>query len=173
MREVKGIKRRKAGLELLVIFVCVLAGSLFSSTVVFSRDINKELSELKTFVETLGQSLSQAETLEVETYILTMAATEWPQELFVRDKALVEYFTDTKEAGDQIKAAAVPEGSLIYSGYLETGDTKLAIIDGFEYEVGETLEVGGYIVRGISPDQVVIAPIGGEGKIVLPLKETK
>ena len=43
-----------------------------------------------------------------------------------------------------------------YTGFMQMGDKKFAIIDGFEYAVGDELEQGGFVVRSINPRQVVI-----------------
>jgi hypothetical protein len=39
---------------------------------------------------------------------------------------------------------------------MQMGDKKFAIIDGFEYAAGDELAQGGFIVRNITPRQVVI-----------------
>ena len=47
-----------------------------------------------------------------------------------------------------------------YTGFLQMGDTRLAIINGMEYEAGDQLEPGGFIIRRILPNHVVVAPPG-------------
>ena len=66
------------------------------------------------------------------------------------------------------------KGKLAYTGFLQMGDKRLAIINGTEYETGDLLEAGGYIVRGIFPDHISISPRQGNRKpISIPMEETE
>jgi hypothetical protein len=50
----------------------------------------------------------------------------------------------------------------------------LAIINGNEYSAGDRLEMGGYVVRSISPNQVVLATTDGtKNMFIIPLQETQ
>lgn len=49
---------------------------------------------------------------------------------------------------------------LEYTGYLEIGNRKIAVINNVSYEVGDELELVEYIIRHIRPSAVVV-----EGKI--------
>ncbi len=63
---------------------------------------------------------------------------------------------------------------MIYTGFLQMGDKRLAIINGMEYETGDRLEPGGFLLQSISPTRVVIAPRGKKSKsISLPLEDTE
>jgi hypothetical protein len=62
---------------------------------------------------------------------------------------------------------------LHYSGYLQLGAKRMAIINGMEYEEGEMLPASGYFIRSISPKSVVVGKIGESKSHVLPLDETR
>jgi hypothetical protein len=62
---------------------------------------------------------------------------------------------------------------LSYSGFLQMGAKRMAIINGMEYEEGEMLPVSGYFIRSITPKSVVIGKIGASISHVLPLDETR
>jgi hypothetical protein len=54
------------------------------------------------------------------------------------------------------------------------GDTRLAIINGMEYEAGDQLEPGGFIIRRILPNHVEVVPPGKNKKtMILPMEETE
>ena len=54
------------------------------------------------------------------------------------------------------------------------GDTRLAIISGMEYEIGDRLEPQGFVIRRILPNHVVVAPPGKQKKtMILPMEETE
>jgi hypothetical protein len=63
---------------------------------------------------------------------------------------------------------------MIYSGFLQMGQKRLAIINGMEYETGDRLEPGGFLLKSISPTRVVIAPRGKKSKsISLPMEDSE
>ena len=43
-----------------------------------------------------------------------------------------------------------------YTGYMEYGRKKVAIINGLEYGEGEKLETPGYVLKAIFPGKVII-----------------
>ena len=68
----------------------------------------------------------------------------------------------------------LPDFSFTYSGYLEMVGVRIAIINGMEYETGDEIVGGPYVLRGIYPNRVVIGIKGvdGEkGKITVPIEE--
>ena len=62
---------------------------------------------------------------------------------------------------------------IIYTGYLEMGPKRLAIINGMEYESGESLAKGGHTVGLIYPDKVVIVTRDNNQKVAVPLVESQ
>ncbi len=62
-------------------------------------------------------------------------------------------------------------GPVAYTGYLEIGTRRIAVIDGVSYEAGDELEVGGYHVKRIRPSAVVIKEKGTGKSITVPLLE--
>ncbi|EFL49907.1 conserved hypothetical protein [Solidesulfovibrio fructosivorans JJ]] len=55
-----------------------------------------------------------------------------------------------------------------YSGYVELGSGKLAVLDGMEYQAGDALEGGGYKVVSIAPDQVVLESLANGQQVTIP-----
>ena len=49
----------------------------------------------------------------------------------------------------------------------------MAIIDGQEYEPGDTLQPSGYTIGAIYPDRVIINIRSGKYKVTVPLEETQ
>jgi hypothetical protein len=70
-----------------------------------------------------------------------------------------------------VKDTARP-GSLVYSGFIEVGAKRMAIINGMEYEAGDTVNPGGFTVKSVLPTKVLIGSPQREGApIELPLKD--
>lgn len=64
-----------------------------------------------------------------------------------------------------------PLPNMTYSGFLEIGGKRLAIINGMEYEAGERLGTGGLTVKSVLPTKVIMT--SSQGEIVLPLQESE
>ncbi|MGD9134444.1 MAG: hypothetical protein PVF78_12390, partial [Desulfobacterales bacterium] len=72
----------------------------------------------------------------------------------------------------QVAKTTGPQLNVSYTGFMQMGDKKFAIIDGLEYAAGEELERGGFVVRSITPNQVVIfSTDGSKKKFVFTLEE--
>ena len=66
-------------------------------------------------------------------------------------------------------ARALP--NLAYSGFLEIGSKRLAIINGMEYEAGDRVNPGAFSVKTILPGKVIMT--SSQGEVVLPLQESE
>ena len=64
-----------------------------------------------------------------------------------------------------------PLPNLTYSGFLEIGSKRLAIINGIEYEAGDKLSAGGLTIKTVLPNKVIMT--SSQGEIVLPLQESE
>jgi hypothetical protein len=92
-------------------------------------------------------------SLEENRYTLSMAQSPWRKNLFAGGPGLLSAAAATSDA-----AAVLPANvSLIYSGYIETPQRRVAIINGIEYVVGDQLDQSAYKVQRITPTQVVLA----------------
>ncbi len=66
--------------------------------------------------------------------------------------------------GQSGKPAALPR----YTGYVELGSARLAVVDGLEYQAGDALEGGGYKVMSVAPDLVVLENMGDGQRVEIP-----
>lgn len=89
--------------------------------------------------------------LEQNQYVLSMARTPWPNIFLSGDDMMAQ----PNEA--LISADMLPSNvSLVYSGYIETPQRRVAIINGIEYIVGELLDKSQLVIRHIDPQRVVL-----------------
>lgn len=63
-------------------------------------------------------------------------------------------FVPTETIDDEQEDTNIPE--IIYSGFIQIGSTYMAVIDGMEYMVGETMKDIGYKISQITPIKVVL-----------------
>ena len=131
---------------------------------------SKGLEQLNTFITKVATT-TKAGLSETEAYIIQQAESEWEQDPFVSVETTREpQFFEKKAAVEPIK----PDYQISYTGYMKMGDSRLAIINGMEYEVGEKIEPGGYLIRTITPKQIVLDSTKGKRKrFVLPLEDTQ
>jgi hypothetical protein len=99
---------------------------------------------------------------EKEQYILRQAAVPWTDDPFILYKPNAR----------KTKAYPPIPKDLKYSGYLKTENRILAIINGAEYQIGETLLQTPYLVADISPKRVTIALPGGINPGDIPISES-
>jgi len=124
------------------------------------------VEETKTFVLDMVKFVAKDDTSTIDTYIIKRAASRWNRDPFLRSKLFFES-EGNKESGE-------PEAEVVsfrYTGYLEAGDKKLAVINGMEYEADENLHEAGYFIRSIYKNRVIIGKKGDINDITLPLEE--
>lgn len=126
-------------------------------------ETGKKMLVLSKLADDITAELKEWDLTEAEAYIITQAGTEWTKDPFFEGKV-----SWTSGSGGTVIQAEKVEFS--YTGYIELGKKRLAVINGLDYQigeslVGESLESGEYIVQNIYPDRVVIKP-KGKGKAI-------
>ncbi len=102
------------------------------------------------------QAIQAATPAKTEEALLVAIARPWPA------GALYDKPLESKAVA--AKPAALPR----YMGYVELGSGRLAVVDGFEYQVGDSLEGGGYKVVEISPDRVTLESLASGNRVSVP-----
>jgi len=126
---------------------------------------DRELEALNTFITKVADKAKSGASKE-QAYALAKAQTAWKQDPLVQ----LEAKKDEVNTGPE----PVLDTRVQYTGFLQMGDTTMAIISGMEYETGDRLEPGGFIIRRILPNHVVVAPPGKNKKtMILPMEETE
>ena len=134
--------------------------------------------ELNKMITDLAVGLSKEGPTEVDKYIAATAEGPWEKDPLFKEKISLSKDGVAVQAASGKKAdravVVVPDFSFTYSGYLEMAGVKIAIINGMEYEIGDDIIGGPYILRDINPSKVVIGVKGVEGKegeISVPIEE--
>ncbi len=125
----------------------------------------RELELLNTFITKVAEKTKSGPS-KTQAYILNKAQTAWKQDPFVQ--------IEPKQIVEDTGPEPVLDSRVKYTGFLQMGDKRLAIINGMEYEAGDLLESGGFIIRNILPNHVVVAPPGKNKKtMIIPMEETE
>ena len=131
-------------------------------------DKSAKLKELNQLVTTVSVSLTQESLSKADIYILKRAEAPWRDDLFSE-----KYETKPVDVNEE-KGVAEPtpqKSAFTYSGFMEIGRQRIAIINGMQYQTGDELKPDGYIVRGIYPKKVILERKGEKKKISVPISE--
>lgn len=112
-------------------------------------------------VREISDVLRDDESARTESYIADRAGEEWTNDPF----SASNIFNSERTEGT---AENTGKDHLVYSGYLEVGGRKTAIINGMDYQVGDELETSGYKVKRINPSSVIIINKTSGEKITIP-----
>ena len=126
----------------------------------------QQVEEAKAFVKAMDGFLTVGDASVIDTYKISRAVTGWSEDLFMRSELPLR----SKDEPESGQAEAEPV-NLRFTGYLETADRRLAVINGREYEVGEHLGEGGYFLRSVSRTRATVGRRGDKISIALPLLE--
>ncbi len=96
------------------------------------------------------------------------AKADWTRSPFLEIGAKTGDADDGKKPPVGTTNGAPP--SLLYSGFIEAAGRRIAIINGMEYETGDRLPAGGFVLKAVRPNQVIVA--SPKGEVAIPLKET-
>ena len=127
----------------------------------------KKQTSLNDFVTKVAEK-SKIGLSKKQTFIMEKAQAPWKKDPFIQISP-----QQAKEEKN-VDKPAVLTSSILYTGFLQMGDTRLAIINGIEYEAGDKLEPGGFVIQNIHPNHVVIAPADRKNKtMILPMEESE
>lgn len=133
---------------------CLFSGSAGDTAPSASKD--KPADE---FLMEVVQNLALNSLTETEKAILEKAGRPWPSHPFVQTDA------SSSETGSDAssQSSMVAPDIFSYTGYIEAGNRRFAIIGGTEYETGDRIANSLLTVRSISNEQVVLE--GMEGRM--------
>ena len=149
------MKRVKVSTREIVIVVFMLAAVLYGVYALFIAPSSKptqgvsqdqeDVVGIDDLIEDVSEVLKGSGSYPAYDYIVSRAEANWERDPFY---------------GVNMLSMNTSDLSLEYTGYLEIDKRKIVIINSASYEVGDELEIGGYVVKSIRPFEVVI-----EGKI--------
>ena len=136
----------------------------------FTFSASEQLEGLSEFITKVAEA-SKAGLSKEDEYIIQLAEAEWKQDPLVSVDLKDRPESELQKA-QQVTRIPIPDLNVSYTGFMQMGDKKFAIINGVEYTSGDRLEQGDYVVRSITPRQVVIVSTGSsKKKFIFPLEE--
>ena len=137
----------------------------------FSRNTEPPAAHVEIDVEAsrkMAQNLNveivKGETTPQQRYVLALATAKGRDNLFYQ-------LPEGNPLSSAQATAEVADDTFEYTGFLEAGGRKMAIVNGVEYQVGEMLDHGGFILLDIAPDRVILGARQGSGTVLVPYRE--
>ena len=114
-------------------------------------------------IQEIAAELKKVASSPNENYVIARAEAAWAKDPFYKKV-------------QPVAAKAGPGGSgaqdIVYSGFVDMGEKKLAIINGNTYQVGEKLDFGSsFYLMSVEPSRAVIADRQNQRNIVIKLKD--
>jgi hypothetical protein len=115
--------------------------------------MNTDPLEKSVLFSALSSDLMREPVSVAEAYVIGRAEAEWSRNPFWEKGSYKEW------AGkDNSKTSDDPTAKLIYSGYVDAGKKKMAVINGLEYSVGDQLvDMDGYFLRKITTAKIILS----------------
>jgi hypothetical protein len=142
-----------------------------SATTFASVSATKQLENLNAFIAKIADAAEVGLSKE-DKYIISRAESPWKQDPLTTVELTGRPQDEIMRQKEQVVQTTGPQLNVSYTGFMQMGDKKFAIINGLEYTTGDELEQGGFVVRRITPRQVVIfSSDRSKKKFVFPLEE--
>jgi hypothetical protein len=137
-----------------------------------SKSSQSKLSHLENLKSEVKDGLKKTGMDKVTNYVISRAESVWSKDPFA-DKGGAPSSSPAPTASGETGGAVSDNKParirpvFIYSGYMEVGNKRLAIVNGLEYEEKEELEIKGYYVDTIEQNWVIIEDRQNHEKITV------
>lgn len=131
------------------------------------------LEGLNTFISRIADA-TRTVASEANAELARKAEAPWTQNPFLKIAKPVAEAPPPPSPARGEKAPERPKPSLRYTGFIDMGERRLAIINGLEYEAGDQVEPGDFRIKSILPTKVVLVYGRGAGATIeLPLQDSE
>ena len=123
----------------------------------------EEYTGSEKIIQEIAAELKKVSSSPSENYVIARAEAAWAKDPFYKKVLPAAAKTGPGGTGAQ---------DIVYSGFVDMGDKKLAVINGSTYRVGDKLDFGStFYLTSVEPSRVVIADRQNQRKIVIKLKD--
>lgn len=122
-------------------------------------------AKMETIMSGFTDELNKNKLSPFDHFVIERAQMGWMKNPFLNRDVYRKWLA--KDSGG-IGATAL---KIIYSGFVDTGENRLAVLNGIEYRIGEELKEQGYILKNIAPSKVIIFDKKAGNNLEIPLQE--
>jgi hypothetical protein len=125
-------------------YVYLIAGSAGKKVAVSGDSVKMETS-----ISGIQADLNKSKLSDFEAYVVKKTGADGGKNPFLKKDLYKSWAAKEVSANNTLV-------TMIYSGYVESGKNRMAIINGLEYRAGEQLKEEGYTLKQITPLKVLI-----------------
>ncbi len=122
--------------------------------------------KVDTFAGGIIKDLAKDNITDSDVYVIKRVETDWMKNPFWK-KDLYKAWVNR----EGVARGGGVLSKIIYCGYVDSGKNKIAVINGFEYRIGEELEIEGYVLKQITPSKILIINKNTGNEDEIPLQE--
>jgi len=134
----------------------------------------RKVEDVGTILTQVVGGMKAASPSPAMVYAISRAEERWLKDPFLERRAYRDFFR-TRVAVPVEGGKVLPESkkpSFKYSGYVNSGGKEIAIINGLEYTIGDSLvDAPGYVVKTIDPQKVVLENTLERERMEVPINE--
>lgn len=123
-----------------------------------------ETVKIENTVSGLAGEIRKDKLSETDIYVIKKTKETWGKDPFLRRDLYRLWMAKEGSAGGE-------GAKIIYSGYVDSGRNRIAILNGLEYRIGEELKEEGYVLKHVSPFKVMIFDKRTGSNLEIPLQE--
>lgn len=129
-------------------------------------------ADMHAFLNEVNRAMKKDAPSPAQAHLIARAEAPWMRDPFYERKPPQEgdAAAEPLPAGGDAGAGA-PKSPFTYTGFVESGNKRIAIVNGNEYAVGDALDVEGYVLKGISPSRITIHHQETRRTLDIPLLE--
>jgi len=161
------LKKREIIILVIAVLFILYAGYEYLIAGPASKKVktSTESVNINTSITGITKDLGKDKITDFYAYVIRRMEADWGKNPFWKKDLYKEWVN---------REGVVKSGVLariIYSGYVDSGKNKMAVINGLEYRLGEELELEGYVLKQITPSSVLIFNKYTGNKEEIPLQE--
>jgi hypothetical protein len=159
-------KREIIILVIAALFVLLFAGYKYLLPHLASEKVKTSADSVKieTVTSELTRDLNINKLSDYDKYVVIRAGVDSGNNPFLKKDIYRAWLAKDGTANSAL-------AKIIYSGYVDSGKNKMAVIDGLEYRVGEQLAEEGYVLKKITPSKVLIFDKRTGSSLEIPIQE--
>lgn len=124
---------------------------------------DSETVKIESLIAGLTGDLAKNKLSEYEHSVIKKTGEDWRKSPFLSRELYRAWLAKDGKAVASFK--------IIYSGYVDTGRKKMAVLNDVEYRIGEELREEGLVLKNITPNKVFIFDKRAGSSFEIPIQE--
>ena len=137
-----------------------------------AADPAKASADLSAFITEMTASAVKESPSPVDAHMIKRAEAPWTKDPFYERKTYAEWAPAKEPAqGPGVSTSGASKAQFNYTGFVDGGGKRIAVINGNEYGTGDALDVEGYVLKAITPARISVYNRETRRTFEIPLQE--